>query len=158
MYLKLHFLIHARLSFFFFFFLFPQNPQFLKVISKKIKLCLSSSFSEFNLKKTIAFYFKYIGKPSFSGQKEKDKNKTEWWLVRRTFWVQRTDTSHTKQVRRALMASPGRFLSWLSFHYSSKAGGCANKKWIVGVWILNFEKREWRPYKEKKGRKVGGTK
>ena len=23
---------------------------------------------------------------------------------------------------------------------------------------MNFEKREWRPYKEKKGRKVGGTK
>ena len=49
------------------------------------------------------------------------------------------------------------FLSWLSFHYSSRAVGCANKKQIVGVWILNFEKREWRPYKggteSKKGKR-----
>ena len=152
--MKLHFLIHARLSFFF----FHKILNFWKLYPKRSSYVSQAPSVNLTLKKTIAFYFKYIGKPSFSGQKEKDKNKTEWWMVRRTFWVQRTDTSHTKQVRRALMASPGRFLYWLSFHCSSKAGGCANKKWIVGAWILNFEKREWRPYKEKKGRKVGGTK
>ena len=66
------------------------------------------------------------------------------------------NTSHTKQVWRAITASPGRFLSWLLFHCSSRARGCANKKWIVGACILNFEKRAWRPYKEKKkGEKRG---
>ena len=68
------------------------------------------------------------------------------------------NTSHTKQVWRAITASPGRFLSWLLFHCSSRARGCANKKWIVGAWILNFEKRAWRPYKEKKREKRGGNK
>ena len=110
---------------FFFFFIFHKILNFWKLYPKRSTYVSQAPFVNLTLKKTIAFYFKHIGKPNISGQKEKDKNKTEWWVVRHTFLVQRTDTSHTKQVWRA---SSTRFLSWLSFNCSSGAVECVQTK------------------------------
>ena len=128
--------MHASF-FFFFFFLFPQNPQFLKVIFKKIKLYLSSSFCWFNFKKQLHFISNILANLALVVKKKRKKTKQngEWWDIHFGYRGQTPPTQSRSSV-----PSLAQFLSSLSFHYSSGAGGCANKKWIVGVWILIFWK------------------
>ena len=47
------------------------------------------------LKETIAFYFKYIGNPNFSGQKEKDKKQNR--MVNSETYILGTKDRHLPQ-------------------------------------------------------------
>ena len=112
--------MHARL-----FFSFSTKSSVLKVIFKKIKLYLSSSFCWFNFKKQLHFISNILANLALVVKKKRKKTKQngEWWDIHFGYRGQTPPTQSRSSV-----PSLAQFLSSLSFHYSSGAGGVCKQK------------------------------